>query len=208
MANIDKVQLELGSAATEYEPYQGDTYTADFGQTVYGGTLDWQTGVLTVDNAMVTLDGTNQKALLMNVNTDVIQARLGDHLPDAINRAGNGCLICSHLIEQYGIYSDFPYPHVYLDVSGTPFIRAYFPITIAKTENELNAYLAAQHAAGTPVQVCYKLATPQTIQLTPQEIKQLQGMNTLYGDGSISMTGRADKALALEARIAALEAAG
>ena len=59
-----------------------------------------------------------------------------------------------------------------------------------------------------PVQIVYKLATPTTIQLTPQEIKQLQGMNTLYGDGSISMTGRADKALALEARIAALEAAG
>lgn len=208
IANIDKVQLELGSAATEYEPYQGNTYSADFGQTVYGGTLDWQTGVLTLDNAMVTLDGTNQKALFMGVNADAIQARLGDHLPDAINRAGNGCLICSHLIEQYGIYSDFPYPHVFLDVSGTPFIRAYFPITIAKTENELNAYLVSQYAAGTPVQVCYKLATPQTIQLTPQEIKQLQGMNTLYGDGSISMTGRADKALALDARIAALEAAG
>ena len=75
------------------------------------------------------------------------------------------------------------------------------------TSAEYNDWLTTQYAAGTPVQIAYKLATPTTIQLTPQEIKQLQGMNTLYGDGSISMTGRADKALALEARIAALEAA-
>lgn len=174
-------QLELGSTATAYKPYQGDTYSADFGQTVYGGTLDWAAGVLTLDNAMVTLDGTNQKAFFMSVDADAIQARLGDNLPDAINRAGNGCLICSHLIEQYGIYSEFPYPHVYLDVSGTPFIRAYFPTTIAKTENELNAYLAAQHAAGTPVQVCYRLAEPVVVQLNLPAVYPLEGTNVLYG---------------------------
>lgn len=31
------VQLELGSTATSYEPYQGQQYTASFGETVYGG---------------------------------------------------------------------------------------------------------------------------------------------------------------------------
>lgn len=32
----------------EYEPYQGQALTADLPETVYGGTLDWVTGVLTV----------------------------------------------------------------------------------------------------------------------------------------------------------------
>lgn len=32
---------------TSYEPYRGQTYTADFPETVYGGALDWATGVLT-----------------------------------------------------------------------------------------------------------------------------------------------------------------
>ena len=47
------VQLELGSTATAYEPYQGDTFTTDFGQTVYGGTLDWNAGVLTVEWGLI-----------------------------------------------------------------------------------------------------------------------------------------------------------
>ena len=47
------IQIELGSTATAYEPYRGDTYTADFGQTVYGGTLDWNTGVLMVEWGLI-----------------------------------------------------------------------------------------------------------------------------------------------------------
>lgn len=42
---ISNIQLEIGSTATEYEPYRGQTYTVQLGQTVYGGTLDVGTGV-------------------------------------------------------------------------------------------------------------------------------------------------------------------
>lgn len=50
---ISKGMIEYGSTATTFEPYQGDTHTADFGQTVYGGTLDWLTGVLTVEWGLI-----------------------------------------------------------------------------------------------------------------------------------------------------------
>ena len=43
-----RVQLEEGTIATEYEPYRGKSITMELGQTVYGGSLNWQTGVLTV----------------------------------------------------------------------------------------------------------------------------------------------------------------
>lgn len=48
-------QLELGSAATAYEPYRGNTYTVTFGSagTVYGGTLDVTTGKLTATMANI-----------------------------------------------------------------------------------------------------------------------------------------------------------
>lgn len=46
-------QLELGSASTSYEPYHGNTYTVQIGQTVYGGTLDVGTGTLTVTQAEI-----------------------------------------------------------------------------------------------------------------------------------------------------------
>jgi hypothetical protein len=43
-----EVQIELGSTATDYEPYTGRSITIDLGQTVYGGKLDVLTGILTV----------------------------------------------------------------------------------------------------------------------------------------------------------------
>ena len=42
-----EVQVELGSTATAYEPYQGTSYPISLGQTVYGGTLDVVSGELT-----------------------------------------------------------------------------------------------------------------------------------------------------------------
>ena len=49
-------QLEIGTTATAYEPYQGSTYDITFPSeagTVYGGSLDVTTGVLTVDRAQI-----------------------------------------------------------------------------------------------------------------------------------------------------------
>ena len=202
---ISKGMIEYGSTPTAYEPYQGNTYTADFGQTVYGGTLDWQTGVLTADRAFYTFDGS--EGVTSGGWNNPYSYVLWGFLPDVVNcgMPDIADAYCSHYIVRsvanvitnaiagFGIYD-----------SG----HLIFSSPTHADADAFKSYLAAQYAAGTPVQVCYKLATPTTIQLTPQEIKQLQGMNTLYGDGSISMTGRADKALALEARIAALEAAG
>ena len=42
------IQLEIGDVATPYEPYRGEEFTIDLGQTVYGGYLDWNSGVFTV----------------------------------------------------------------------------------------------------------------------------------------------------------------
>ena len=53
---ISNIQLELGSTATDYEPHAGQTYDIAFpteAGTVYGGTLDVTTGVLTVDRAQI-----------------------------------------------------------------------------------------------------------------------------------------------------------
>lgn len=202
------VQLELGSTATTYEPYTGNTYSADFGQTVYGGTLDWQTGVLTVDKGYKAFDGTEAwgkassdiNSFYMSVNT---LEKNNDYITSI--KCSTFKTFSTHLytFNDVGIsgYNDSKN-----DYPGENWI--YINNGVSTSITEFKEWLSAQYAAGTPVQIVYKLATPITIQLTPQEIKQLQGMNTLYGDGSISMTGRADKALALEARIAALEAAG
>lgn len=62
------------------------------------------------------------------------------------------------------------------------------------TVGDLKSYLAAQNAAGTPVQVCYKLAEPVPFTATGGvEIKALRGTNTLLTDGdTLTVTGRED----------------
>lgn len=73
-------------------------------------------------------------------------------------------------------------------------------------------YLAAQYAAGTPVQICYKQANPVPFTATGgASIKALSGTNTVLTDAdSVTVTGRADPIQTvskLSERIAALEAA-
>ncbi len=52
-ASFTDIQIELGSTATEYEPYEGDTFNTELGRTVYGGTLDLTTGELTVNTGLI-----------------------------------------------------------------------------------------------------------------------------------------------------------
>lgn len=42
------VQLEIGDAATAHETCTEQTLTAEFSETIYGGALDWNAGLLTV----------------------------------------------------------------------------------------------------------------------------------------------------------------
>ena len=200
---ISKGMIEYCSTATVYEPYQGNTYTSEFGQTVYGGTLDWNTGVLTVDKAFVEYDGSADENWRTQVTVTsgyrIFRILPGDAEPNT--GASNVAYAVANM------YKAVSPNGAYLKTTGICVnqneLMIYDADRATLTVDEWKAWLS-EH----PVQIVYKLATPTTIQLTPQEIKQLQGVNTLYGDGSISMTGRADKALALEARIAALEAAG
>lgn len=60
--------------------------------------------------------------------------------------------------------------------------------------DSLKSYLAAQYAAGTPVQVAYKLATPNPFSATGGgTIKALSGINTVLTDAdTVTVAGRAD----------------
>lgn len=50
---IARPQVVLGTTATPFEPYTGDTYDIALPETVYGGTLDVETGTLTVTQAEI-----------------------------------------------------------------------------------------------------------------------------------------------------------
>jgi hypothetical protein len=50
---LSAIQIEFSSTKSEYEPYQGAAYIVDLDGTVYGGTVNVVTGVLTVDKANI-----------------------------------------------------------------------------------------------------------------------------------------------------------
>lgn len=147
--------------------------------TVYGGTLDVVTGELVVDRGRV------------NVSSSWYWYKSGSYpggFYTTIENAGTGQktntpFICSHAktatsISQY--------------VQGTCFCDGSINIRImdgSNTVQDWKDYINAQSTAGTPIQICYKLATPITYQLTPQTINLLAGiMNYVWSDTDEDIT--------------------
>ena len=177
------IMLEEGSTVSQYEPYQGGGFSLNFGQTVYGGTLDWNTGELAVDWACKVLDGTETGWIASNAAAyryywlDI--AGYGEVVE------GSAAQICSH----------YPWGMLESGNNMTNVFRIYSTTTTNKSRflcrpnhdgiadvASWKAYLAAQKAAGTPVQIAYRLKNPTVLQLTPVQILALKGVNTLYGD--------------------------
>lgn len=207
-ATITKLMLSVNGG--EYEPYRGETFEIDLGQTVYGGTLNWNTGVLTVDSAMYTFTG---QETLRQFNDKVYN---GEICKNAQSSTGQGLVIgrSSH-VPAISEGDSRLHAGMVLHASinaGIQFngLTTYWGLAEA-TVDAMKAYLAEQYAAGTPVQITYKLLNPITIQLQPQEILALSGVNTLYSDtGDTEVAGRANPAAIINNlldRLAAIEAA-
>ena len=166
-------QIELGSTATDYEPYQGQTYTADLPQTVYGGTVDLVSGEVVIDRAMVLI-----KNLTWVRNTTsypatpyfyaTISGGIGGEakqplLLSSAYRTG------SNLYERAdGIITNANY-HVANTLEINVFDSQHASISLSNFLEEMG-----------DEQIVYPLATPQTIQLTPQEIQTLVGENRIW----------------------------
>ena len=90
----------------------------------------------------------------------------------------------------YNWSGDYPWTISGSQYSGNIYISV--PNDVASTIEEWKSYLAAQYSAGTPVTVCYKLATPSAF--TSDGYKTIQppeGVNTIYSDtDSVTISGR------------------
>ena len=81
-----------------------------------------------------------------------------------------------------------------VEFENNKYFRIYDEAYADKSISAWKSYLAAQYAEGTPVQVCYKLATPTPFTAAGGvPIKALSGTNTVLTDAdSATVTGRAD----------------
>lgn len=200
IAKLSYIQLELGSTATAYEPYQGNTYDITFPSeagTVYGGSLDVTTGVLTVDRAMVDMGTLTfaKSSVASSVSGNVFQIPLSTIGIATRERYAPNTMLSS----VFATAPDDRWYIVYMldnEVFSNP-TNVYFSASRYDTAEDFRAAMNG-------VQLCYKLATPQTYQLTPQEVKTLLGQNNIFSDtGDSTVTYPADTKLYIDGKIAA-----
>lgn len=179
-------QIEVGTTATSYEAPMGHRITTlTLPRTIYGGTVDAVTGEGQETYVMRNLDGTElwgafripngQTRWYFNMETPLVEG---------------SCLS--------NIYKSRTAGELYDGMDGVSAQDTYILVLDSRygaaTQENWKAYLAAQYAAGTPVQIAYKLATPTPFTATgAQPIPALSGVNTAVTDAdSVTVTGRAD----------------
>ncbi len=194
------IQVESGSTSTDFELANGTTYPiswSDEAGTVYGGTLDVTTGLLTVDRVIEEYDGTENWAKSSTYNGSF-------YLNTGTQHSVTNYPICSHATYDITFPSGYTFGQFGFDGTGKVNLNVW--IAAAGTSlNDFKAYLAAQNTAGTPLQVVTYLATPQTYQLTPQAVLTILGQNNIWADtGDVEVAYCADTKMYIDKVIAAL----
>lgn len=188
--------LEAGSTATAYEPYSAPevktiSWESEAG-TVYKGTLNVTTGVLTVDYKYLSISEVTQA--YSSAGSGYFGGRL--NVSDMkYNQRTNG--YCDTLIA-VNSPSAQTINCVCFGANNKDIFIVMSQDLVGSTLESLNSYLSSN-----PVNVLYPLDTPEVYQLEPEEVKTLLGVNNIYADtGNVSVTYRADIDLYIAKKIA------
>lgn len=182
-------------------------YTLTLPSTVYGGEVDAVRGEGQREWRCITLTGQEPchiYSTLFYIDFDKLDSFAAEPAIDSTSGK------CSHY--PYQLYGKNGFIGITLPGTNAVYSPgAKYPLTNDGLREWMD-YLAAQYAAGTPVQVVYQLADSVPFTATGgASIKALPGTNTVLTDAdSVTVTGRADpiQTIAkLNDRIAALEAA-
>lgn len=197
---FENIILVSGTTApTTYAPYTGQTTTMTLPHTIYGGEVDAVTGGGQETWKLVTLDGTESwNTWGLNARNPAVTGFYTYDIKDydVINIK----VICSHLVSETDVWGGKNVGIGLADSGQTRYLiynmsTSLLPdISVGNEVASLKAHLAAQYAAGTPVQIAYKLAEPIPFTATgAQPIPALSGINTVLTDAdSATVTGRAD----------------
>lgn len=167
---LSEYQLELGSTATAYEPYNGNTYTTDLDGTYYGGTLDVTTGVLTVTHKAVDLGSLSWG--LADATNNIFASLINDIVVPASSADRNKGIKSSIYPPSVAVTINANMDnHSMLTASSYLYIRDTF-------YNDATAFKTAV----TGQTLMYELATPQTVQLTEQEAETVYKNNNVWAN--------------------------
>lgn len=163
--------------------------SADTGSagTVYGGTVDLVSGLLTVDKKMETFDGSEPwgTELIAGIRSYYLRLSAGNTMADR----QTGAL--------YDILSNMFHSTNRTEV-GQTYVSAAGYLNCRVGDNLATVQEWTDYLASNNLQVCYPLATPQTYQLTAQEVELLVGSNRFEGDTSEVVIRLADSVRDIE----------
>lgn len=152
----------------------------DLPQTVYGGTLDVVSGVLTVDKVMRAVTSMNRT----NDHNFYIGTSAWEHRPLQFLHSTDG-IICDRLPTIQPPSSS----SAAVDGCYTDSARAF----LVRTSSAYASSYDMLAAFGGQINICYKTDPFVVAQLTPQEVKTLLGLNNIWADaGDVDVTYRAD----------------
>lgn len=174
----DSVKITVSNESESHD------YTLTFPETIYGGEVDAVTGVGSKEWFTVTLTGdetwTAWASDIPRPNsffTEIVGHK------NLANDASN--LLCNSFVFNVGADRYAPY-HFFSQNPGLnpDNVRLCFTFDETVTSSELaKQWIAAKYAAGTPVTVCYKLATPEPFKVSQISIPSLRSENTFFTNG-------------------------
>lgn len=174
-----------GAVDTGWTQFHGAIYDLTLPRTIYGGTVDAVTGEGQETWKLLTLDGTENWAQDTRALYPYFAVKILHIGEISLTTLGAKC-------------TAFPSVHISANNNNNGFdgwdTSLYIRWASLSTVDSLKSYLAAQYAAGTPVQIAYKLAEPTSFTATGAlPIPALSGMNTVLTDAdSATVIGRAD----------------
>lgn len=161
--------------------------TITFGQTVYGGSVNFKTGEVTVTHGIVDLGTVN-----WTKTGDSGITYFYTSLPSN-PKTTNPQHICSNYV-RVGTYAQ-------LLQTNNSFFQNHNKALILRDDSLANVDAATFKTAMSGVQLCYELATPTTLTLTPAELELLRGGNIITGNGAeVSIEYYPDNAVGALAR--------
>ena len=160
---------------TDFAEYVGTTLPVSWQSeagTVYGGTLDVVTGVLTIYGVF-------------------FETTWGSVPGGTILGSCTRKTFTSSPLSKYPSYTKTPICNVTSYFANFNSDTVHFYVN-ASSSNNVIVFLPNDTDDGTVIQVVYELATPITIQLTPQQVELLQGENNIWSDGTMTLVYLAD----------------
>lgn len=200
-------QLELGAKTSAWEAYTEESVSVSWQSeagTVYGGTLELPSGVLTVTKKLVTIDENYLVSRITSVtqyDTDTgFWLAMGNDSNTVADKMQNRCNQASPTAaglsgaatNTFGAGPTYPHS-IWMRLATA---------LVGTTAESIHAYISSH-----PLEFVVSLATPVQYQLPPSELHTVLGVNHIFSDaGEVTVEYRANTNLYIDKRLETLAA--